>query len=108
MFVSLACHKKKDTFAEITVKNTSNEVVAGAQVKLLALPPYEGNKTPILELEGKTDINGVIRFNFNNVYQSGQAGVAVLNIEVESGNLDGRGIIKIEQETTSKKTVVID
>ncbi len=92
---------------EITVKNEYNEVVSGTTVKLLTVPPYEANKTPILEKEGTTGINGVIRFNFNDTYHLGQAGVAVLNIEVEKGSLDGRGIIKVEQETTSKKTVFI-
>ena len=106
--VSFACQKKKDTLVEITVKNANNTVVSNATVKLLTAPPYEASKTPVLEKEGKTDINGVIRFNFNDTYQLGQAGVAVLNIEVEKGNLDGRGVIKIESETTSTKIVVIN
>lgn len=104
----LSCDKKKDTIVEITVKNAVNQVVSGANVKLLTLPPYEANSTPVLEMEGTTDINGVIRFNFNDVYQLGQAGVAVLNIEVKKGDLDGSGIIKIEQEQVSTKVVQIN
>ena len=65
----VGCRKKKDTIVEITVKNGSNQVISSANVKLLTLPPFEANSTPVLELEGKTDINGVIRFNFNDVFQ---------------------------------------
>lgn len=108
VITALGCRKKKDTIVEITVKNEVNEVVSGAAVKLLTLPPYEPNSVPVLEMEGTTDINGVIRFNFNDVYQLGQAGVAVLNIEAIKSDLDGTGIIKVEQEEVSKKVVIID
>lgn len=103
----VSCGKKKDTIVEITVKNDVNQVVSGATVKLLTLPPYEANSTPVLEMEEISDVNGVVRFNFNDVYQLGQAGVAVLNIEVKKGDLDGTGIIKVEQEQVSKKVVFV-
>lgn len=103
----ISCRKKQDTLVEITVKNEVNQIISGATVKLLTLPPFEANSTPTLEMEGTTDINGVIRFNFNDVYQLGQAGVAVLNIEVKKGDLEGTGIIKVEQEEVSSKVVYI-
>jgi hypothetical protein len=105
---ALSCRKKKDTIVEITVKNEFSEVISGASVKLLTVPPYEQNAVPVLEMEGTTDANGVVRFNFNDVFQLGQAGVAVLNIEAEKSDLDGTGIIKVEEEQVSKKTVLID
>jgi len=108
VIVALGCQKKHDTLVEITVKNEFNELVAGATVQLLTLPPYEANATPVLEMEGFTDANGVVRFNFNDVYQLGSAGVAVLNIEVVKSDLDGSGVIKVEEEKVSKKTVWID
>lgn len=104
---SIGCRKKDDTIVEITIKNSANQSVGGASVKLFTQPPYEANSSPVLEMEGSTDINGVIRFNFNDVYQLGQAGVAVLNIEVKKNDLDGTGIIKVEQEEVSKKTIYI-
>lgn len=104
----VGCSKKKDTIVEITVKNEFNQVISNANVKLLTLPPYEANSTPVLELEGNTDINGVVRFNFNDVYQLGQAGVAVLNIAVKKGDLEGVGIIKVEQEELSAKVDFVD
>lgn len=108
VLAALSCRKKEDTIVEITVKNETNEVISGASVKLLTLPPYEANSVPVLEMEGTTDINGVVRFNFNDVYQLGQAGVAVLNIEAKKSDLEGTGIIKVEEEKVSKKLVSIN
>jgi hypothetical protein len=76
---SSGCRKKKDTIAKIYVKDEFSAPVQGAQVVL----------------------------KFNDVYQLGQAGVAVLDIEVEKGLLTGQGIIKIEAETTSEQIIFI-
>jgi fibrillarin-like rRNA methylase len=54
-----------------------------------------------------TNLAGVADFNFNDVYQLGQAGVAVLDINASLNNKSGKGIVKIEQETTSTETVFI-
>jgi len=37
----------------------------------------------------------------------GQAGVAVLNIDVQKGTASGSGIIKIEPEAISEETVFV-
>ena len=54
-----------------------------------------------------TDASGKATFNFNDVYQLGQAGVAVLNIDATKDGKTGQGIIKVEQEETSEETVFI-
>jgi hypothetical protein len=46
-------------------------------------------------------------FNFDDEYQLGQAGVAVLNIDVQKGTASGSGIIKIEPEAISEETVFV-
>ncbi|MFT5858250.1 MAG: hypothetical protein ACI865_000334 [Flavobacteriaceae bacterium] len=102
-----SCRKKEDTIVEIYVRTSANVVVPNATVRLYTNPPYEPNSNAALEMEGQTDINGVIRYNFNDVYQLGQAGVAVLEIEVTKEGSTSNGIIKIEQETTSKKTIYL-
>lgn len=104
---SVSCRKKEDTIVEIYVRTNASLVVPNATVRLYTAPPYEPNSTPVLEMVGQTDINGVIRFNFNDIYKLGQAGVAVLNIEVTKEGVTSTGIIKIEQETTSKKTLYL-
>jgi len=54
-----------------------------------------------------TNSAGLASFNFNDIYQLGQAGVAVLDIKAQKLNKIGQGIIKIEAETVNEETVFI-
>ena len=106
----VGCRKKEDTIAIVTVKNDANEAVAGATVKLKA----EGTQdepasinTDVFPMTATSNSSGQATFNFNEVYQLGQAGVAVLSIEVVSGTATGIGVIKIEQEETTEEIVFI-
>ena len=105
---SVGCRKKKDTIVNIYVRNSSNAFVEGAFVELEA----QGTQMNAIDEKWnnfKTNTNsaGVATFNLNEVYQLGQAGVAVANIKVSKGGNTGTGVIKIEQETTSEETVYI-
>jgi hypothetical protein len=107
-FSSTGCRKKKDTIAIIYVRDAANQLVSGAQVVLYGqstIPNQAVNVT--LYDTTTTNTSGEAKFNFNDVYQLGQAGVAVLNIEASASGLSGEGIIKVEQETTSEETVFI-
>ena len=54
-----------------------------------------------------TNSTGLASFNYNDIYQLGQAGVAVLDIKAQKLNKIGQGIIKIEAETINEETVFI-
>ncbi|MFM7681547.1 MAG: hypothetical protein ACKO7P_02245 [Bacteroidota bacterium] len=54
------------------------------------------------------NVEGHATFNFNEIYQLGQAGVAVLDIKDQKLNQVGIGIIKIEAEKLNEETVVIN
>lgn len=106
----VGCRKKEDTIALVLVKNDANEVVSGATVKLKAegttTEPNSIN-TDIFPMSSITNSEGKATFNFNEVYQLGQAGVAVLTIEVVAGSATGQGVIKVEQEETTIETVFV-
>lgn len=106
----VGCRKKEDTIALILVKNDANEVVSGASVKLKAegttTEPNSIN-TDVFPMSATTNSEGNATFNFNEVYQLGQAGVAVLTIEVVAGSTTGQGVIKVEQEETTIETVFV-
>ncbi len=103
-----ACRKKKDTIAKIHVRDANNALVAGAKVVLKGESTCDNcNGTVVLYDTTLTNSSGEAIFNFNDTYQLGQAGVAVLNIEASKGGSTGEGIIKIEEETTSEETVFI-
>lgn len=105
MFVG--CRKKQDTIAEITVLDASNQAVSGARVVIYGQSTTNQPANVVLYDTTETNSSGVAIFNFNDVYQLGQAGVAVLNIDVQKDQLTGQGIIKVEQEVTSKETVFV-
>lgn len=107
---SLGCRKKKDTIVNIYVKNASNEFVAGATVRLVA-EPTQGQNGAIMEewqnFNTQTNSSGMASFNFNEIYELGQAGVAVANVEATKDGATGYGVVKVEQETTSEETVFL-
>ena len=106
--VSVSCRKKEDTIAVITVKNANNEPVSGARVIVYGQSTTNPASSVTLYDTAMTNSAGEATFNFNEVYQLGQAGVAVLNIDAEKGGLVGQGIIKVEQEATTEEVVFIN
>lgn len=110
-FSSTGCKKKKDTIAKVYVRDVNNNPVVAAEVILYGEntnPPNSGSQNPVALMDTTTtNGSGEAIFNFNDVYQLGQAGVAVLNIKATKDGNTGNGIIKVEQETTSEETVFI-
>ncbi len=103
-----SCRKESPTIAVITVVDTSGAVFSGAMVRLYPVPtvnPHPGitiDDTLISGSDGKASFDYTDRFNL------GQAGFAVLDIEVRSGDsLVGTGVMKVEAEKTSNETVVL-
>lgn len=111
MFSSTGCNKKKDTIAKVYVRDSNNNPVVAAEVRVYGEntnPPNSGSQNPVaLDVTTTTNGSGEAIFNFNEVYQQGQAGVAVLNIKATKDGNVGNGIIKVEEETTSEETVFI-
>ncbi len=109
--VSLAlfnsCRKKKDTIARITVLDAENNIVPEAQVILFGQSTTDPMQEVVRRDTAMTNTSGVATFNYNDVYQLGQAGVAVLNIRATKGGLVGTGIIQIEQEKENTARVFI-
>jgi hypothetical protein len=105
--LSFGCRKKKDTIAKIYVQDISNQYVAGATVILYGKSTTNQPANVVLYDTTETNSSGVAIFNYNDVYQLGQAGVAVLDIKAQKLNKIGTGIIKIEAEKINEETVFI-
>ena len=109
VFSFTSCYKKKDTIADVTVLTSTPvgpnspgpQPVNGVEVRL-----FYGVSADLARIDkkGTTGADGVATFNFNEIYKSGQAGFAVLDIYVGGVVV---GVIKIEEETTSEETVTI-
>lgn len=102
------CRKKKDTLAHIYVKNNTNQSVDNAMVVLYGTNTAGTPQQVAVFDTSYTNVEGLATFNFNEIYQLGQAGVAVLDIKAQKLNQIGIGIIKIEAEKLNEETVVIN
>lgn len=108
VFSSTGCRKKGKTIALITVRNSANEPVEGAMVRLYGQSTTNPPSGPVVRVDtAYTDASGVATFDYTEVFQLGQAGLFVLDIEARKGFLSGAGIIKIVEETTSEERVFI-
>ncbi len=107
MIILNSCRKKEDTIAKITVRDTANVLVPGARVVLYGTSTTDPIQPVVRRDTAYTDGAGVATFNYNEVYQLGQAGVAVLDITAKKGDLFGKGIIKINEEEENYATVLI-
>lgn len=98
-----SCYKEKDTTAVITVLDVANVPVPGAEVKLYYKFATDSLGTDLrLDKTATTDASGKANFNYTEEFKSGQAGLSVLDIEVDGNIL---GIIKIEEEKQNEETV---
>ena len=110
-FVILSgCNKKEDTIAKIYVRDQFNNPVSGASVSLY--PSSSGCTGCVVNeewypKESTSNSAGEATFSFNDVYQKGQAGVVVIDIDVSAGGNVGHGVIKVEQETTTEEIVYV-
>ena len=109
-----SCRKKKETIANIYVLDEFSNPVKDATVVLFGTStgdPFGSNDgMPGLNTVQDTVLtngSGLAVFNLSKLYQAGQAGVAILDIEAFKLSKSGDGLIKIEPETTSEETVII-
>ena len=107
LFSLTSCRKKLDTIAHIYVKDETNASVTNAMVVLYGTNTQSTPQQVAVYDTAYTNANGLASFNYNELYQLGQAGVAVLDIKAQKGNKVGQGIIKIEPETINEETVYI-
>ena len=104
LFISHSCYKPKSTIATITVLNDSNNSpVSGATVRLFYDDPA-GINTSIINEQNTTSDEGVVNFDFSDYYKDGQAGFAVLDIEVNNLFV---GVIQVEERATTEKTIYL-
>jgi hypothetical protein len=103
-----SCRKEAPTVAKIRIIDTSGTALPEVRVRLYATPTIDEHGALVIDDTLFTDIEGFATFDYTDMFNLGQAGFAVLDIEANSGDtLYGEGIIKIEQEETSEETVVV-
>lgn len=107
LVVFSSCRTKGDTIARITVRDPANMLVPNARVILFGASTTDPIQPVVRRDTAFTNSTGVAVFNYNDIYQLGQAGFAVLDIIVIKDNMTGSGIIKVEEEKENTQTVFI-
>jgi hypothetical protein len=109
-FALSSCKKDKPTIATVKVVNEDGDPIPGATVRLYSVPSDDEPRPNKLRFDTTqvTNGTGIVTFDFSEFYKQGQAGFAVLDIEAYKGSLNGDGIIKIEEETTTEEVLEID
>lgn len=103
-----SCRKKKDTIANIYVRDENDKIVENAMVILYGTNTAGTPQQVAVFDTAFTNTSGLASFNYNDLYQLGQAGVAVLDIKAQKQNKTGKGIIKIEAEKINEEIVFIN
>lgn len=103
------CKKTKSTTAKIIVRDNVNALVPLAWVRVYATSSTPGTtKTPVINDSVQSNGKGEAIFNYDDIYKSGQAGVAVLNITGRKDLMYGKGIIKVEPQTETEATIFLE
>ena len=104
-FSSLSsCYKPDQTIAIIRVlDNNTNNPIENISVRLF-FDNSNGANVPLYDVVKNTLSNGTASFDFSDGYRDGQAGFAVLDIEVDGVFF---GVINIVEMTTTEKVIYI-
>jgi hypothetical protein len=102
-----SCKKEDPTVASIKVVNTSGEAISGASVRLYGTSTTTPPRTNILDDTLYTNAAGIANFDYTDYFKLGQAGFAVLDIDVSYETFTGVGILKVEAEKTNNETVIL-
>ena len=116
------CRKEKETTATIIVINAAGEPVPNVFVRVYCPDATCGGGTldESMDRNDETASNGKAKFNYTEAYKLGQAGFAVLDVEVflTEADLDARianplgatpeasGVVKIEEEVENEQTII--
>ena len=105
LIVVCSCQKPLDTVVAVTVLNDKNAPILGAEVRL-----WHGGDGERIDETTVTDGAGEALFNLSNYYVHGQAGLAVLDIDVTWQDTTQRlGFVEVVEEGQRlEETVIYD
>ena len=111
MIIISSCRTEGNTIAIVSVVDEDGYAVSNAMVVLLGTPTVSPHNEVVRNDTVYTSATGTSTFDYTEAFQLGSAGFAVLDIIVEKTDtsgalLEGRGIIKVEEETTSEEVIV--
>jgi hypothetical protein len=107
-FGLLGCYKKKETILQVNVRDISGTTIKGAKVELYADPTdTSSNNQLAINFSEISNEDGTATFNLNEIYKSGQTGVAIIKAKATYYNKTGQTIIQITEEVLNECFVEI-
>lgn len=111
-----SCYKVKDTTVEVFVQNETGSPVPGASVRLFGESTLHNDDVGeiIHDRTEYTDADGRAFFDYTDFFEAGQAGFAVLSVEIQKplpppeDDLFLESIIKIQEETNNIEVYVLE
>lgn len=109
-----SCNPTEDTMAEVRVITANGTAVPGAEVRLFGQGTIDQTQVGNIRIDEIqfTNANGLAVFDFTDLYQPGQSGFAILNVEITKDFPDStaflEGIMRIVEEETNKKTFTLE
>jgi hypothetical protein len=109
-----SCNPTEDTMAEVRVITANGTAVPGAEVRLFGQGTIDQTHVGNIRIDEIqfTNANGLAVFDFTDLYQPGQSGFAILNVEITKDFPDStaflEGIMRIVEEETNKKTFTLE
>ncbi len=104
MVMSYSCRTEKPTIVIVTVKDTTGKTLSGASVRLY----YQHDSLPDdqvrVDQTKSTGGDGKAHFDFSDLFELGQAGFAVLDVDVDGEKKVG--VVKVEPEVENEAIVV--
>ena len=106
LFVALFSCSKKETLAEITVKDGNNNTLQGIQVILVGDINHDPANDPPLNIAdtATTDAEGKVLFNFTEKIKPGQNGFVVVDVILSDQDNVLTDKMIIRQEETNTET----
>jgi hypothetical protein len=99
-----SCHKKKQhTSVKVIVLKASDGLPAvGASVRV-----YANVSGTTVDDTQTSDVNGEAFFSYDDIFQLGQASVAILDVKCTYVNKVGSGVVKVESEKETPITISV-
>jgi len=102
-----SCRKEKDTTVQVMVTDDAGYALNNAMVRLYPDPSISPPNAIVIDDTLFTDSDGTVIFDYSDNYNLGQAGFAVLNVEVRvDTTLYGEGMVKVEAEEHNSTHVI--
>ena len=98
VFFLVSCKETPPTTLEVTVVNTTGEVISNAKVWLVAEPTDTAHNAIAVKDSSITDATGKAKFDLTSFYKPGQIGVMQIKVKAFYFGLTGEALAEITEQ----------